>query len=1649
MIIPSHASLLGEALAAILGTPERGTLAFVRCLPSEIIDDLVADPSFRIRGFAVYAVVDREGEGLITADRAVELREDKGDPLLLIIDPRRAGAGLDGIYSAGREVSEQQLFEVGNDLARKRLGHGRIGFARHAVRAARRVGRRAIVAPWQEFDFLLAASDSVQAAGVAVARLGLWPIAVADRLLGTDIDLSAQIVNRLLFARDATASPPSRIAGLMLDNPSKEQLEALERFLREAATLDPLAAVRRLQDRPLLWLNNLKTRFASNDLHGIEIISWRNDHGKLLAWSGLHESSDGKPRFAIDPNTAGKRASKLEVRWQTMPGGLPKGAVDYQVDVMSADETLASRTVSHKQTNPQKAVFAADDFEEFDESARFEAFIRVFAPGRDDVIPQDTEEFLLEIGQAPGNAESSSGKVVRCLVEGAIGLATQEEFSEAAKSCSIRVVEDRKGYVVWRAGPGAGRTFKVSRPPLIAEMEKAWHAHGGRAGRWQVRVRADGSRTDQVKFLELEQGECPVEVWERVLRAGQRLASESAQGPGLIARILAPPWSVAEEFVLAWGEALVHGPPALALVNTIEVLSLSGKTIGVIVTPAHPLRLAWHAAYDLLAAHARYDESLSAVDVNRLLASLDSAHFPAMIPGSDQGHGFVFGDTLGFHAVAMVADHDTEPKAAIALMAACLAEGRAEIAPSVGSHTAEVLARELRHYIDCHTRTQNDTIIHPDFLQLHARKAGDAMTVVRAVGKVIADLSPMDGESEEKSRGQDLCVALDLFPTPDQTIISGRYIADVGRRHRSGAGRIDRQDRWMIESVRRSGDVMIPRLRWARRTDITSVPPAHVALSFNHFVSRLDKAEPVDLSSEPRPIHAYGLIAPLERHVSFDEEPTWRLFMPSRSEGEKHPARRAATERLGRLHDTILRATARNIGGGSGAWPLLATRLTSEEREAIERLHGASDWVITIDRNACVEYFDSPRETKAIYDAYVIDCVPERDDLGNLQLVTSTTNTEEVRTLLDRALSELGLSGSERNCRKLLDHLKALSGRLAIRLADPTTRAGELVALALVHAYCLAANDSDIVWPRLEQGFLVPLDELADVMPLDKDVEGGGSRRADLLYVSAGARGPLELRFLEVKYRRHLRTARDAQLIAHTRSQIKGTRARWQAHFFAENLGSTGRAIRRSALVRLLEFYLNRARRHHLNPDVYQRLRRQIDKWLHDGDEYGPLLSERTDVGYIFCPEMRSAQPEPIDTRRREEAEIYLFGPSLLPEVGLGGVTPTIRPSSRPKLPVEVSTEKDSDILTDDLAETLHGPRAQHVEIEGRGVDHPTMVELGHNVATREMVHWRASLNGNPHLMVVGLPGMGKTTGLINICRQLARAGIYPVVFSYHHDIDARLVEALGEVESVDYQGLGFNPLQVNQTSPVAHIDAASELRDIFAAIFRDLGDLQTEEIRQAIKQSYVDQGWGQADAVAPLASPSFQAFFDLLSAKPRPNAGLMARLNELNDYGFFSAAGNARSLLDINRPVVLRIHRTSNDLLQRAFVSFVLYSIYKDMFRRGLQKQLTHAVVFDEAHRASRLKLLSTMAKECRKYGIALILASQEARDFDSSLYSAVASYLALRLTEHDARIIAKLMSVSGMEARLVDRLKQLPKFHALHFTEGESRPVQIAMTP
>ena len=870
----------------------------------------------------------------------------------------------------------------------------------------------------------------------------------------------------------------------------------------------------------------------------------------------------------------------------------------------------------------------------------------------------------------------------------------------------------------------------------------------------------------------------------------------------------------------------------------------------------------------------------------------------------------------------------------------------------------------------------------------------------------------------------------------------------------------------MLESLNLPGGMNLPRLRWARKQELNPESAAHLAIAFDTFESRVIP-ETLDASTKSRPLFAFGLISFFERHYTSVPSPLWRSSVVASADGEKHPSDRTHTERLVRMQQAVQECVSRSLNASSSL-PTLQTDISPEKAQSLRDLHRMCDWVITLDRNAGIEYFDSPRDNREIYDAYVIDCVPEREDLGCLQLITSTSNLEEVRNLLDGALHQMGLSRSRRNAEFLLEHLKALSGRLAIRLtgqkaSTPTT---ELIALAMCHESCWRAPEEGSCWTPLRNGFLVPVDDIRDLLPplCGKDEESGEKARPtrpDLIHVSVVSGKGLLFRFVEVKYRRHLRTARSPEVIEAIRQQVETLRKRWDDWYSNEDVCVSFRAVRRAKLARVLRFYADKARRHAVDEenggigqDVYVTITAEIDRLIEKGGDYSCANIERPDRGWVFCPEYSGGNPFEI-TPTGWQTRIFLFGPDSY--FRRESVNEPLAEETRAKDSVKSRNEIASDASTTNGSGSKPDEQQspQPTDSTEATVNQTTTdpsICLGTNLLTGADVRWPLTVKGNPHLLLAGLPGMGKTTCLLSLCRQMLDADIRPIIFSYHQDIDEKLERLVPSVRFIDFKGLGFNPLQIShRESRMAYLDVAGALRDIFVAIFPELGDIQGERIRKAIKDSFVEAGWQDPNAdLTQLSEPTFSRFVEMLRDEPKPDRGLktlLSRLEELDDYGFFGEAETQESLWDSEEPIVIRIHSSQNDNLQKAFASLVFYGLYKDMFRRGIRDRITHALIFDEAHRAARLQLIPTMAKECRKYGISLVLASQEARDFNISLFSAIANYLVLRLTATDAKILARNVASSDQERTLIDRIKQLDRFKAFYCCEGQKKPVPVAL--
>lgn len=1708
-LTPTHVAALAKAFAGLLRNPAPGTLAFTEALPRAVIDALIDDPGFTLDGWDIAAVTERSDPAnrRMTSDQAMERREDKADqPTLLLVDQGTAGAGMNGVTNASREIGERELMDAARDAALCRLDNDWRRFADAGRATARKSSRLGEVTPWAEFHYAATAADPERGFAPAAAAVGLWPRAVDRDAPPPEPrfwDESAAVKHRLI-GEEATGSVQARVASLRLRGDGAAA--TVEAFLRTAVSRPPHEVLRDAAAEPRLWFDALQPDLTPSDLKAISLEPWVSVKTKKIGkWTGLTPRENALPELRFDLDAEGRNAGgHLEVRWKSDPPDLPNNAAEYLLRVMSGEEVLAYKQVPHATRAQQKFRFTRDAFDDLDEDAKFEARVVLDVVGDNGIPSQESEDFFLcfgEIDKTGSEAQGGGARPARCAMIGAIEL-DGADFHEQQASWHAEPrdaederhrSEDKKGNVTFRATPGR-RGVMLQRPAMLRAIEERWALFPERLGHWAVRVREDGEPVAAPEFQEWSPtGD--VAAADRASKASARfLGPAMRRAGGLTAEIFDDSHPTVAEYLLAWEklleEAADQGDPGPAACNTLEVHLQDGRPVGVIALPSHPSRVAWQVAFDRLLQHSRQELGMKAHALVRELEGVDGAQHPPCLPragkGGKQSGMHLFVDTLGSHAAVLVADDEPEPKAAVAQLTRCYggipsrSGPSGDLVPTVGEHAGTLLGRELSKFVRFHALRRS--------LHVHAIRAGDGRTMARALGLVQREAEAGGDGAAGSGATEGMAFELQLFPG-ERGRRSGGFLSDVLERRRSGASGVAASDAWMLESVGRPGGVTLPRLRWSRREErMPHTEAAHVAAAFDTFrsVPEVESLSSLLKDADPRPGALHGLISrPERRAILGNGEAHWTTMMPPAVEPTAHPAGGPVGKRLQAIQHAVLRAVGNALRDRAAeadrpavgdAWPTLLTEITHARLDELKTLHELCDWVITIDRNVGIELFDAPRDNAGVYEAYVIDCVPERDDLSNTQMVTSTTRVDEVLRLLEGVLGRMGLSHSEKNAAFVLAQLKGISGRLAMRMVNPAASRGELVGLALVHDALTrhgGAGGEEGPWIDLSAGLLVPLDDVLDLDPLARTPRRSGGDadeeeadgRADLLSVQLGSRKSLVFRFVEVKYRRHLRSAMDPGLAEQAAWQADGTAARWREHYFGDGLNPLERGVRISRLAVALSFYARRAGRHRLSEEVLAKLLTAIDRLVSaDAQVTFPPLGNRV---LLFSPECGTLEPKPIPLPPESRSLAFVFGPGHLPDGAAGGADDdeTDRPEAvqesdaqRNFRPVEPSERVGDEPKAQPIEAPTTAPAdTSALELEQASADEASDVRilLGHRDKGGEEIIWTVGTSGNPHLMIVGQPGMGKTVCLLNLCQQFAAASVTPIVFSFHQDVDEAITGPLPGTRFLRPDQLGFNPLQVQlgagPPSPSAHVDSAGMMRDVFSAIFPDLGDVQLGTLREAIKKSFESRGWGggRVPEDPAAAVPPFRDFFQRLISADKPDRGLVTRLKELDDYGVFSGAAAGTRLLDEPTPAVLQIHSSPNDVIQQAFASLLLYGVYQDMFRRGPQKKLTHVVIFDEAHRAANLKLLPTMAKECRKYGVALVLASQEARDFDESLYSGIANYLCFNVTENDAKAIARHCVGSDERVRTIDRLKAMPKHQALFFPQGGQRPRQVRLLP
>jgi hypothetical protein len=254
--------------------------------------------------------------------------------------------------------------------------------------------------------------------------------------------------------------------------------------------------------------------------------------------------------------------------------------------------------------------------------------------------------------------------------------------------------------------------------------------------------------------------------------------------------------------------------------------------------------------------------------------------------------------------------------------------------------------------------------------------------------------------------------------------------------------------------------------------------------------------------------------------------------------------------------------------------PIIALRLEPESQALLTQAHAVSDWVLTVDRNLGLDFFDSPAAAEET--AYLLDYAPEYVQEDRQRIMLTTRSTVELESFVRPALERFGVTLTPGDELVVLEGLRSLSGRIALRLLSAPTQSAEVVGLLLAR-WLLEHNG------LLIDRIIVPLDAHQQWFREGEDSSDLRRRRADLLVVGLdSATKTVDALIVEVKLRDEAGSR--GGLYAEMRAQAEATEERLRERFDPDQFPRprADLALQGKELSSTLAFYVRRAARYQL-----------------------------------------------------------------------------------------------------------------------------------------------------------------------------------------------------------------------------------------------------------------------------------------------------------------------------------------------------------------------------------------------------------------------------------------------------------------------------------
>lgn len=319
-------------------------------------------------------------------------------------------------------------------------------------------------------------------------------------------------------------------------------------------------------------------------------------------------------------------------------------------------------------------------------------------------------------------------------------------------------------------------------------------------------------------------------------------------------------------------------------------------------------------------------------------------------------------------------------------------------------------------------------------------------------------------------------------------------------------------------------------------------------------------------------------------------------------------------------------------------------------------------------------------------------------------------------------------------------------------------------------------------------------------------------------------------------------------------------------------------------------------------------------------------------------------------------------------------------------------------------------------------------------------LEWVAGANSNHNFMVTGSSGTGKTQLLKSMLWQARKQGLPALILDFKNDFapDAAFLQgARLDVQYVAYQGLPYNPLipceQILPHTGRPGYPISQHITGIVSAFQKTygLGEQQAADLKSAIRSAFDEVGMPSFSVVErlPEAFPDFSAVGKHLR---EINRLAYNRLDPLFDLEIFREEYRDVPFNRLlGRGYVLDLSGIQSAPIQNTLSMLLVYSAHRYLNALPHASSVEQLLVFDEAHRVLASEDVEALVRECRAYGLGVILSSQYPTDFPPDTAANLATKV-LHGNGPDVGRIQGIRAMLGLPAEVEQKL-DLPMFQAV----------------